>query len=82
MVYQIFAQTLYDREIGWYTGWGISGSSPEGEVLRVEDVTEDASFAALLVAALNREKVEPVHLLDVIQDLLAEPVTLWELLRG
>lgn len=73
MHYFAFPQALQSSDLGCYTGWGIEGVSPEGTVFRVEDVTCDEDDAALLAAVLTQEAVEPVHLLDVISDLVAEP---------
>ncbi len=72
--YEVFAQELWDRELGTYTGWGIQGREEDGSFAgRVEDLTEDRSFALLVAAALNREQAEPVHLRDILEDLLGDP---------
>ena len=72
--YHIFAEELYSRDLGAYTGWGIEAREENGAVCgRVEDVTEGRAFAELLAAALNREEAEPVHLRDILEDLLADP---------
>ena len=72
MTYRTSAR-IYHMEDGTpYKGYDIVGRSEEGAPIRVEDVTEDRSYAKLLCAALNRERVEPVHLYDVISDILAD----------
>ena len=72
--YSVFSQELSSRELGSYTGWGIQGREEDGsEAGRVEDLTEDREFAELVAAALNREQAEPVHLRDILEDLLGVP---------
>ena len=72
MTYRTSAR-IYHMEDGTpYTGYDIVGRSEEGAPIRVEDVTDDRSYAKLLCAVLNRERVEPVHLFDVISDILAD----------
>ena len=72
--YTVFSQKLSDRDLGSYTGWGIEGREEDGTPAgRVEDLTEDREFALLVAAALNREQAEPVHLRDILEDLLADP---------
>ena len=72
--YSVFAQKLHDPELGSYTGWGIEGREEDGSPAgRVEDLTEDREFALLVAAALNREQAEPVHLRDILEDLLGVP---------
>ena len=72
--YTVFSQALYDRDLGGYTGWGIEGREEDGSPAgRVEDLTEDREFALLVAAALNREQAEPVHLRDILEDLLGVP---------
>ena len=72
--YEVFAQELHDRDLGTYTGWGIQGREEDGSLAgRVEDLTEDRDFALLVAAALNREQAEPIHLRDILEDLLGDP---------
>lgn len=72
--YSVFSQQLRHRELGTYTGWGIEGREEDGSPAgRVEDLTEDREFALLVAAALNREQAEPVHLRDILEDLLGDP---------
>jgi hypothetical protein len=72
--YYIFPEELQSRDLGRYTGWGIEARTGDGQLCgRVEDVTEDRAFAELVAAALNREEAEPVHLRDILEDLLSDP---------
>ena len=72
--YSVFSQELEDRELGAYTAWGIEGREEDGSPAgRVEDLTEDREFALLVAAALNREQAEPIHLRDILEDLLGDP---------
>ena len=72
--YSAFSQQMYTQELGSYTGWGIECREEDGSPAgRVEDLTEDREFALLVAAALNREQAEPVHLRDILEDLLGVP---------
>lgn len=72
--YGVFAQELWDSGLGPYTGYGIEGREEDGSLAgRVEDLTEDRDFALLVAAALNREQAEPIHLRDILEDLLGDP---------
>ena len=72
--YSVFSQEIRDRDLGTYIGWGIEGREEDGSLAgRVEDLTEERDFALLVAAALNREQAEPVHLRDILEDLLGDP---------
>ena len=72
--YTVFSQQMFTQESGSYNGWGIEGREEDGSPAgRVEDLTEDREFALLVAAALNREQAEPVHLRDILEDLLGLP---------
>ena len=72
--YSVFSQELFAEGSGSYIGWGIEGREEDGNPAgRVEDLTEDREFALLVAAALNREQAEPVHLRDILEDLLEDP---------
>ena len=80
--YTVFSQQIFTQELGCYTGWGIEGREEDGSPAgRVEDLTEDREFALLVAAALNREQAEPVHLRDILEDLLGVPDVREALLR-
>ena len=71
--YSVFSQEIRDRDLGTYIGWGIEGREEDGSLAgRVEDLTEERDFALLVAAALNREQAEPVHLRDILEDLLGD----------
>ncbi len=82
MPYRIIPRRYRSEDGKAYTGYDIAGTSEDGTPLRVEDVTEDRRFAKLLCAVLNREQVEPVHVYDVISDILADPELKNSLLHG
>ncbi len=80
--YTVISQRIFTQELGSYTGWGIEGRAEDGSLAgRVEDLTEDREFALLVAAALNREGAEPVHLRDILEDLLADPAAREALLQ-
>ena len=72
MIYRAVPRRYRTSDGVRYTGYDVIGQEDGLDTLRVEDVTEDARFARLLCAALNREQAEPVHVLDIISDFLAD----------
>ena len=67
MTYQVIRGEYRTEDGANYVGWGIEGGG-----LRVEDVSTEEADVRALAALLNREGVEPVHLLDIISDFLAD----------
>lgn len=77
MHYSIYS-TCCRGDAGPYRGWGIRLEG--APLLQVPDISDDRRFVGMLAAVLNRERVEPVHVYDVICDLLSEPWRQAELL--
>ncbi len=82
MKYRVFSTRCHSEIIGAYRGWGIRGRDGTGQRVFVEDISEDREFVCLLAAALNRERVEPVHVYDIITDFLSDPERKKSLLHG
>ena len=52
--------------------WGIEVRSKEDEVVeRIPDISADREFAEQAALLFEREKLEPIHLTEVVEDLLA-----------
>ena len=74
MKYGIFSQRRFSEDNGDYIGWGIECRTEDGETVeRIEDFSENEALARRAADALNREKVERVHLMDVLENFLLTP---------
>lgn len=74
--YTVFSKLYTHETLGTYLGWGIEARLPDGSCAgRVEDLSEDCAYVCLVAAVLNREKLEPVHLWDVLENFLSDPDT-------
>ena len=67
-------ERLYMDEIGEYISFGIrviqDTDSEKAEILYVSDVSLDFDFVNQLTELCNTLQLEPIHLLDVIEDRL------------
>ncbi len=74
--YTVFSDTYVHETLGPYRGWGIEARLPDGSCAgRVEDISEDCAYVQLVAAVLNRERAEPVHLRDILENFLSDPDT-------
>ena len=71
IIYQIIETEEISGENKTYTGYGLRCAC-EGECAIAENISPDRGSVERLMHTLEREKVEPVHLFDVIYDLLAD----------
>lgn len=67
MAYKIIKQNKNSTELGDYCTYGIQ----IGEIL-VEDISLNRENLENLVSLMNKENLSPIHLMDVIEDFLAE----------
>lgn len=72
-VYRVVSCVLSDRESGLYRTYGIEACENGKTVALVQDISLDRDAVAKLVRACNRERLEVVHLADVVDDFLADP---------
>lgn len=64
---------LTSPELGTYQTFGLrvlDHRSQTEEVIVIRDISTDRSFVAHLAYVYNRNQLDPVHLLDVLEDLL------------
>ena len=66
--YRYIPQNLYHQDIGYYTSYGITLKNDPS--VTVDDVSCEKKVVKRIVHALNRYQAEPVHLMDVIEDML------------
>lgn len=68
-MYTMIKETISDDLLGCYETYGIE-SKEAG--IRVSDVSLDCEKLAVFIMRINRGRLSPVHLLDVIEDSLNE----------
>lgn len=66
--YQCFEQTLCDDIIGSYTAYGIRNTA-DGNV--INDVSSSREYTADIVTRLNKYQASPVHLSEIIADIIS-----------
>lgn len=64
-MYRITEEHIFTEETGAYTSYGIEHTR---ENLRISDVTMNKEKLICFVNLLNIEKLEPVHLADILED--------------
>ena len=78
-IYQYLAveQTLFSCELGRYTAFGIAAQKrvPDGwrQITFVPDICTNAQQAQRLAQLCTQGQLEPIHLMDVIEDFVADP---------
>ena len=65
----ICVEQRFINAIGRYTSYGIYYKEYEDNIL--DDVDCDKSFVEYVVAQLNKYQVSPVHVKDVVENMLA-----------
>lgn len=65
---------FYLPDVGAYQSYGLKVVVDKGDteifLLAVPDISTDSAFVAFLAETFEREQLEPLHLLDVLEDLL------------
>ena len=78
-IYQYLAveQTLFSCELGRYTAFGIAAQKrvPDSwrQIAFVPDICTNAQQAQRLAQLCTQGQLEPIHLMDVIEDFVADP---------
>ena len=67
MKYRYFKETITNEEIGEYEAYGIV---TEDGNYRYSDVSCDEDEVKKIVNVLNENDVDPIHLHDVIEDMI------------
>lgn len=67
--YLMFQETLFTNDLGEYSSFGIKVlDSDNNEIFSVSDVSVDECLVNTLCYDCNENFLEPIHLLDVIED--------------
>ena len=67
-VYKVIAERLYSEPLGWYDTYGITCWIEGRQIVYISDVSCDAAWMEAFVAKLNADGLEPVHLMDVVNN--------------
>lgn len=73
-VYVSTKESLVSDELGAYISYGISALSNGQEVSFISDVSTDPEVALRFARVCTECQLDPIHLPDVIEDLLADVV--------
>lgn len=69
--YYLFGEKVVNPYVGEYETFGIAVLDENGnELLKVSDVSAKEDDARMVVDLCNKEQLEPIHLQDVIEDVL------------
>ena len=69
--YIVFSEVLHSDEIGQYISFGIQVQDANGHVIiSISDVSTDQSFVSNICDECNSGALDPVHLMDIIEDRL------------
>jgi len=72
-IYRVVSCVMTDRESGLYRTYGIEVCENGDPVETIQDISLDRDAVAGLVHTCNRERLEPMHLRDVVEDFLEDP---------
>lgn len=71
VIYEAISSNHFSPETGAYVSFGISARDPEhGQVSYVPDVFLQEQEALAFVERMQQLQVEPIHLMEVIEDAL------------
>lgn len=63
-------EDLFSRELGHYISFGIEALEHGSLCRRISDISTDEDFVAALARKCTSGQLDPIHLLDVIEDSL------------
>ena len=72
-IYRVTASVMTDRKSGLYRTYGIEVCENGKTVDNIPDISLDRDAVAGLVKACNRQRLDAVHLHDVVEDFLEDP---------
>ncbi len=74
IVYNIVKETINQPPLGKYIAYGVSVCSQQKnsckEIVYISDVFTDINMAQKFVELCNKEQLDPVHLPELIEDML------------
>lgn len=73
-IYETFVENLNNPHIGEYTAYGVvvyqAVEMEKKEIFKMSDVYTDAEEIKNLVQLCNKEQLDPIHFIDVVEDML------------
>ena len=67
--YLPFEEERYHADIGPYVSYGIEARDEHGNVVRsISDVSTDRAYTASLCERCTINRLDPIHLYDVVED--------------
>lgn len=66
--YHLAKSRLKDEDIGKYTAYGISLNQSN---IHIKDISSDKQAVIKIVNLLNKYQASPIHLYDIISDMIA-----------
>ncbi len=69
--YKVISEEFHDSELGDYIGYGIAAECDGERLLTVSDMSCDRGLVADLAERCNELELDPMHLYDVIEDVLS-----------
>lgn len=70
MRYELFSETKFQEEYGWYHTYGILAVDGGQTACAIGDITLDKEKMLLLIAKFNAEELELSHLEQAVEDFL------------
>ena len=70
MRYNLFTETKFYEEYGWYQTYGILATTSGQTTYAIGDITLDKEKLLFLIAKFNAEKLELSHLEQAVEEFL------------
>lgn len=74
ILYETFVENLNNPYIGEYTAYGIVAYQAvelqKKEIFKMSDVSTGAKIIMFLAQLCNKEQLDPIHFIDVVEDML------------
>lgn len=67
--YEVFCEQLESPEFGTYTTYGLRVKTPEG-ISAIHDLSTDEAYVQRLADRFTRDGLEPLQMLDGVEDFL------------
>ncbi len=68
--YTTVEEEFNDADLGHYVSYGICVTEDDNSILTVSDMSTNRDLVDKLVGLCNEHQLDPIHLLDVIEDAL------------
>lgn len=73
-IYETFVEIFNNPHIGEYTAYGVvvyqAVEMEKKEIFKMSDVYTEAEEIKNLVQLCNKEQLDPIHFIDIVEDML------------